>query len=76
MRFSAISMTKTACPGDPPRMNTSPIFMSLIWTGISSGVATFIRTQKLRPILKLNTLELWQEKNDNLAKSLNQKQFV
>ena len=27
--------------------------------------------QKLRPILKLNRLELWQEKNDNLAESLN-----
>jgi hypothetical protein len=25
------------------------------------GVANFIRTQKLRPILKINRLELWQE---------------
>jgi hypothetical protein len=25
------------------------------------GVDTFIRTQKLRPILKINRLELWQE---------------
>ena len=38
-------------------------------------VASFSRTQKLRPILKTIRLELWQEQNDNLVKNLNRKQF-
>jgi len=42
---------------------------------IASGVASFSRTQKLRPILKTIRLELWQEQNDNLVKNLNRKQF-
>ena len=48
---------------------------NLIDNKLYVGVATFIRTQNLRPILKLNRLELWQEKNDNLVKNLNRKQF-
>ena len=43
--------------------------------GEMSGVASFSRTQKLRPILKTIRLELWQEQNDNLVKNLNRKQF-
>ena len=42
---------------------------------IKIGVASFSRTQKLRPILKTIRLELLQEQNDNLVKNLNRKQF-
>jgi hypothetical protein len=41
----------------------------------NTGVSIFSRTQNLRPILKINTLELWQDKNDNLAMSLKPKRF-